>query len=127
MAHAHGADQVGVDDVGERAGAKLRALTQHGARVVDEDVEAVDVVHRLLDRQIVGDVELQRRHLAERRGGTAGCQRLAGPRGHEHLRPGLKQGARDRVADAARAAGDKRDLAGEVNFPGHAASPCLRG
>ena len=119
VAHAHGADEVHIDHVRERPRPELRPLPQQRAGVVDKDVQAVDAVQRLFDRQIVGHVEAQRGDLAVGRVRFEGVERRRGPRRHRDLGPGARQGAGDGVADPRCPAGHQRRLAGKVDLPSH--------
>ena len=99
------------------------------AGVVDEHVDAAPVVDdasdRALDLVAIGDVAGDRRDLAalplDVGRGTLELLLVAG--GEHHVRPGARELARHRQAEAARAAEDHDGLAGELDGAPRAQRP----
>ena len=116
--YEHGAhvDVERVVKVGQR---KAADFTRDGdARVVDEDVQAAQLargaVHRLREGNGIGAVGLQGQGLAAARSNVRHQRlrrRCGAAVGEGHGRPVARQAPHDGRANAARAAGDERDLA----------------
>jgi hypothetical protein len=97
-------------------------LSEHAARVVDEDVDATVARERLarhrVHRPAIGHVEGARHEPgALRSGEPLGLAQLVGQDvTADHLAPKLREGQRDRPADAVRGTGDDGDPSVEANL-----------